>query len=59
MVMICPQCRSARVCYVDVWLGRGSGNMYKCLDCGFQGASFIDVDEETARKFAEEKQKSD
>jgi len=54
--MICPQCRSSNV---DVWLGRGSGNMYKCLDCGFQGASFIDVDEETARKFAEEKQKSD
>ena len=56
MVMICPQCRSSNV---DVWLGRGSGNMYKCLDCGFQGASFIDVDEETARKFTEEKQKLD
>jgi hypothetical protein len=43
MVKICPMCRSGRV---DVWLGRGGGNMYKCLDCGYQGALIIDVDEE-------------
>jgi hypothetical protein len=31
--------------------------MYKCLDCGFQGVIFIEVDEETAQELSKEKQK--
>jgi transposase-like protein len=56
MVKVCPFCYSSNI---DVWLGRGSGNMYKCLDCGFQGALFIEMDEETARKLEQEKRKAD
>ena len=42
MVKICPMYHSSRT---DLWLGRGGGNMYKCLDCGYQGALIIDVEE--------------
>ena len=56
MVKVCPFCYSSNI---DVWLGRGSGNMFKCLDCGFQGALFIEMDEETARKLKQEKRKAD
>ena len=54
MVKICPMCRSSRV---DVWLGRGSGNMYKCLDCNYQGALIVDVDEENFKSVKENRKK--
>jgi hypothetical protein len=53
MVKVCPVCHSKRI---DVWLGRGCGNMYKCLDCDYQGVIFIEVDEETAQRLSKEKQ---
>jgi hypothetical protein len=51
MVKVCPVCQSRRI---DVWLGRGCGNMYKCLDCNYQGVVFIDVDEETIQELSKE-----
>jgi hypothetical protein len=45
MVKICPMCHSSRI---DLWLGRGCGNMYKCMDCHYQGALIIDIEEEKA-----------
>ena len=47
MVKVCPVCHSKRI---DVWLGRGCGNMYKCLDCDYQGVIFIELDDETEQK---------
>ena len=55
MVMICPLCRSSNV---DVWLGRGSGNMYKYLDCGFQGAFFIETEDEDIKKLKNTEKRS-
>lgn len=51
MLKICPVCQSSNV---DVWLGRGCGNMYKCLKCGFQGASFIETDKENIEKIEQD-----
>lgn len=44
---ICPKCRSRRV---NLWLGRGGGQMYKCPDCGYYGAAVVEFDDDTLRK---------
>jgi hypothetical protein len=42
-VLRCPQCFSG---HVDLWVGgKGGLGMHKCLECGFMGASFIEVEE--------------
>ena len=42
-VLRCPQCLSHRV---DLWLGGWGGlSMRRCLDCGYVGANFIEVEE--------------
>ena len=55
MVKICPMCHSSRV---DLWLGRGGGNMYKCLDCAYQGALIIEVEDDIAKSIDDFKEKN-
>jgi hypothetical protein len=42
----CPICFSSRN---DLWLGgKGGLQMHKCLDCGYVGAAFVSVEDNTS-----------
>ena len=50
MVQICPLCKSTNI---DVLFG--SGKRSKCIDCGYQGIYFIEMDLEKAGGFLRNK----
>lgn len=51
---ICPKCKSKRVkCLTNIdykVVALGANPMFKCLDCGFEGEIFPEVDDDRGRK---------
>lgn len=55
MHRVCPQCHSDRI-LGDMFLITGH---YKCIDCDYEGAFIITMDDDNYRKLLEEDGKDD
>lgn len=54
MHKVCPLCHSDRV-IGDLFLITGQ---YKCIDCGYEGAFIITMDDDNYRKLLEDDEKN-
>ncbi len=53
MIKFCPKCYSTNI----EALGYGLYSQYKCLDCGYVGTNFPEIEEDKINKLKEMKEK--